>query len=467
MNTKTNPNSYTPKFKVVSFVLAEKPGFDPQFRRSFATEVTAETLTSPRIEDTINYSASPEPSFPIPNGWEARRYSFYLRGEYSQIAGGLVVVEIGGYTSHFVDADAVEGSDMVFHVNSVTMNRCVVERSPEGERVFFNQLNQNHIYVDPEYRGVLEGVKKYRVRPEDVYAGVGVSHLTSMGTDWLDMRSLLTHEPVAANRLNVIPSHYLGEITKHYKRAFLDHTFGNGQFEETLDNARGYAQESVLRHNPFFKLLAQEDGYITGTFTWDELLAIDPKLSDVTTICLSPKPYDQFESWDSDDFLTRQAWAIAIGVPALMQSLSITHLKFAATNHITLEDRKERLDEKMAFIITDVVSATHKGYEGMAAEVFKHLFERYLLPDLSVNGALGFSVQVDASLYAETIVELNLDIGSAGPRRFIVPTFADALLTPLVVTAGYESMMTDLSLILHEMENREDCSPNTIATSFK
>ncbi len=451
--------NFTPKFKTLSFVLIERPGYAPQFRRGYACNVTAEKLANPVLDDLIDYRAIAQPSFPIANGWDAPRYSFQLIGEYEMLVGCKVMITIAGYTSALVPADKVEGSDMRFVINSVQSSRRTIEKTQEGYREYLNPIEDSHVYAHPEYQGGYDlDARRTKVRPVDIYQSMKLSHLASPG-DTFDLRTILHTRPVSARRALMIPSFYLNDIVMNYRRASLDSSIGIQREEDILENARGYAQESLLAHNPFFRALERAaDGFSANSFTWSELLMVDPEISAVTAVATTGTPRDSdYQTWEGTDATTQAAWGLAMGVPALMSMLAITQVKFFATNILAPTAELEDPTLKNSFFITEVRSSIYDNIKEDLIKAFTGHFERYLLPKLSMHGQIGYMVRVDSDMFGDTVVDIRL--GKNGEaQRFLIPTFADSLMTPLVSTGKDSFLVRDLETILQETVD-QDWSP--------
>jgi hypothetical protein len=442
------------KFKILSLALFAQAGLDPQFRREYAGNVTSETLANnPSFSDLIDYRAVPQSSQPIEGGWQAPRYSFVMHVQYLGFIGQQAFLDIAGYTTKLEASDKIEGSDMRYVINTISMSRRIFMKTPEGPLVHDELVMCDHIYANPDFRGIYAKEQLYKLRPEDIYAAMKLSSLAPV-LEALDMRTILDVKPVAARRSLMIPALYLDTIITNYRKARgASGLLGAWHEEDILECARGYAQETYLRANPFFKALdVISDGSATNSFTWSDLVKMSPKISSVTIVIPDIHPRAQYASWENSDLSTHLAWHAAMGVPALMGMLGLPHTTFSVTNNISLQERAENPLKKSSFIMTDVNSSEVNSSEldvdsSPAIEAFQRSFERYLQPKLSMNDLLSFKLQVDSNMYGDTIVELALN--GAAPVRYLVPTFADSLLSPLVGPDDNRFLISDIEQIIH------------------
>lgn len=456
MNT-TQP----PKFVIKSLVLVQRPGYDQQFRRDYVADLTPETLQNgPAYPGFIGYSSTPEHSFVIPNGWESPRYSFILRAAYTNAFGGTTHVDVLGYTDKFVEPSLIEGSDMAYVVNSISMWREQIEQTPMGPGTYRVAVDHDHVYANPEFSGAYDSRQVYRQRPEDMYAALKLVSIAPTH-DAIDVRSFLDGRPVASRRSSLLPSFYLDTILTNYMRAESDRSFGIMQEEDILENARGYVQENLLSSNPFFKMLSKHnDGLMKNSFTWADLTVVQEKVSDVTMIAAlgETSSVPKFASWGSADIVSQKAWAIAMGVPALMSMLSISQLSFYATNALEESDKEVDPLTQVAVSVSEIESLMYENLEGLREELvqaFTRLFTRYLLRDVSMDGQVGFRLKVDSLLAGETVVELQF--GGEEMVRFMVPTFADSLMSPITTRnlVGYQKLAGEIEHLVHFVMNEE------------
>lgn len=438
------------KLKITSLALAERAGYDTQYRRQYFTRATGESIEPP-FDGLIGYSAAAQETLPIPNGWDAKRLVFMMEGECAQLVGGKLTFTVQGYTSHVgCTKDGGFDPDMEFIVNSVTLHRHSLERSPTGEHLFVMPVGSSQILVDPVYSGrYADKGQKTKVRPEDVFASMKLSHL--MPLDVLDMRTVLDNRPICANRRHLIPAHYLNDILVGYKRAQMEQSFGIMREEDILETARGYVQEDIASHHPFLRAMSNvRDGFMSNTFNWRDLMTLDADVADVTTIQMGAEERREYVGWAGQDVDTLMAWTAAQTVRSVMDTLGVQQVRFSATNMLTKEAQVRNPDKRWDIEVGNIVSGDYGDVKLLLIESFASRLRQYVLPTISMRDQLAYRLRVDSNILGDTVVELALD--GREHLRFCVPAFADSLYTPLVMTHDHMHLVNDLEATIHRQE---------------
>jgi hypothetical protein len=393
--------------------------------------------------------ATPEKAIGIVNGWDTPRCRFVMEVETQNMGGATNSSVILGYTSHMgiIDESGRRiDPDMQFFVNSVMQVRTHIEATPAGNQVYTNVTENAQVLVDPTYFDAYVKDKTTSMRPEDMYATMGLSHLRNL-RDTLDTRTTLTRTPVASNRTNSIAAFYAANVLDNYRKAADSNNFGLQPETEVLDSARGYAQESLLALNPFFRVMQEyQDGMLTNFFTWTDLCRLDPEVvNKVQPRRLRPDVLvhrvssGMSANWEASNRITQVAALLAQSVPALMSVLKLSKLVFTATNGQVFSPGSANIINGQSSITFTVIDANSFCAEDLSPYLnqFRINLEHMILNDVSHHNQFDFSLRMEVDLLGETWIHLSLDRGPV--ITYATPSFADALNPPVLTS------QTDLS----------------------
>jgi hypothetical protein len=459
----------TGRIHVKRLFLMETGRYDTQFRRPYQTKLQGSTLnalteslagtkrfTASQLAGVANQivapSAFPENPIAIANNWGEKRLRFMMEVECKQLAGGSIIVTVLGYTNYpgVIVHSAALDPQMEFYINSIISIRRTVETTPFGAQTYSNVIDNSHILVDPGYSGVYGAQPSHKMRPEDVYATMSMSHLSGL-SDAMDLRTVLDQTPIASKRGNSVAAEYAANLLDGYTRANIDAAFGVNKEEDILDNARGYAQETMLNMNPFFKAISTfRDGFVSNFFTWRDLCSMDPNAEHVTVVSMlgqtsqqGPGPVTGYDvasgvasPWGGSELITQVATILSQSVPALMADFGLTVVAFASTNRRVFADAMQAAGpyaaaNRISTRIGDLQSFSDFDMTPYM-DHFVAKLERLVLTDVSFNNEMDFFIEMQADLLGETWIKISLDGGAQ--LTFVTPSFADALLVPVVTS---------------------------------
>jgi hypothetical protein len=467
----------TSRISVKRLFLMETGRYDTQYRRPYKPNLQGNTLnaltetlsgvkrfTASQLAGVANQIISPsaftESTIDIAGNWGERRLRFMMEVECKQLSGGAVIVTVLGYTNYpgvILHSSALD-PQMEFYINSIISIRRTFETTPFGVQTYSNVIDNSHILVDPGYGGVYANSQIHKMRPEDVYATMSMSHLGGL-SDAMDLRTILDQTPIASKRGNSIAAEYAASLLDGYTRANIDANFGVNKEEDILDNARGYAQESPLNLNPFFKAISTfRDGFVSNFFTWRDLCVMDPNANAVAVVSmlgqttqLGPAQgvagqgqpsivtgYDVQSGiaspWGGSERITQIATILSQSVPSLMADFGLTVVSFASTNRRIFADAVQaagpfapanRISTRIGHLQSFSSFDMSKYMDHFVAKL-----ERLVLTDVSYNNEMDFFIEMQADLLGETWIKISID---GGPNlTFVTPSFADALLVPVV-----------------------------------
>ncbi|MBB5409352.1 hypothetical protein HDG34_003293 [Paraburkholderia sp. HC6.4b] len=392
----------------------------------------------------VSPAATPEKAIGIVNGWDATRCRYFMEVESHSMGGAVSVVKVLGWTNYMgiVNTGSCHiDPNMEFYVNSVVQVREYIETTPLGNQPHTNVAENAHVLVDPTYFDAYVKEKTMSMRPEDMYATMSLNHLHNMG-DTLDTRTTLTRVPVASTRSNSIAAFYAAAVLDNYKKAADSNNFGLQPETEVLDSARGYAQDSVLALNPFFRAMQEyREGMLTNFFTWSDLCRLDPDVVHKVKALELPASTrvhrvgsGMSQDWGGSDRLTQVATILAQSVLALMSVYTLTRFAFTATNRqVFSSNAPSGVDghSSITFIPGDAESFSRRDLSPFI-EQFRINLEHMILKDVSHNNQIDFWLEMRINLLGETWIDISLDGGPV--ITYVSPSFADALMVPVVTT---------------------------------
>lgn len=465
----------TSTVRIVSLFLQETGTFDRQYSRPYSAQMDNNSLQnlSDRIEDVsranpaakitgtllaglgtglIVPSAAWEKELNIANGWNERRCRFLMEVEVVSSRGtGTEIYFFQGYTDYY--GVSLQGSidpNMTFFINSfIRLNR---------GRDYSNQASAGYVDIVTESAQVIDGriysegrQDVFGLRPQDLFVGVQSTHLQShlVGSEYnqlIDSRLSYTNDSFRSNRNNAIPSNYLGKMVESYRTASALADFGNGT-DDIYDRAIQTSHEARLYENRFLKLLSDQRSVRAATyFTLNDLVDIDPTVIQRTSYA----PVEQSarlaysgegESWAKPTLETQLATIVNNAVSGLMVENMLVSVGFRSTN-LTVNSQNDTRIMGGQSVTTDDRS-TRKFLMNFVTR-----FESEVMPDLTDCGMVGIDVTVEADLYNETRIWLSIE--GAPPLLFVVPSFCDAVMAPVVTTSAnsYHGLVNGLETIV-------------------
>lgn len=460
--------------RVLQFLLFETGTYNVQYRRPYETNLTGNTLnemkerlsTAKAFTPTLFsgmashfVAPSPTPENPIDmvNGWNEPRVRFMLELEYNWHTGGVVKEIVLGYSSHLgvSHAGAID-PQMVFYVNSVTQARASMVNVPGiGTQMHQSIFDSSHILVNNSFSNAYSGNLDHRLRPEDVYCTMQASHLQDMGESVLDSRTMNYNIPVKSRRTNSSVTNYVSSILKNYIQSISKNDFGQGP-NELLEDARGSVVEESTSRDPFLMNLSQvrQNGGVENTFSFGDLARLDPNVQrpEVTKVrFMSPTAKAKSHQtgltaeWNGVNKETEIATILSHSVPALMMELGIMKVFFKTTNRdITNNINTVVYSPPLSFSDVDMSVPT---------QMFLTHLENRILRDVSFNGGMDFAIDMRVDLMGETWISLS--VYGRPFIEFVTPSFADALLVPVLTADQHRaaSLASDFENLANELSD--------------
>lgn len=454
---------------IVKLIMQETGTYNQQWRRSFESNLTGDIHNTimdncdkvrritPGIltgvaNQFIRPSATPERPISIINGWDMRRFRFFMEVHSTSHIGNTMIQYVTGYTDHYgCSASGSLDPNMVFYINAVSTTRSSIRTTPMGSQNVQTMMDSSHLLYQTEYTNTFTSPQgqTHKMRPEDIFVGMQNTELRNDATDtgesdFMDTRTYLTTKPVKASRGHSSSPVYLASILDAYVQTSRAASLTGASSIEMLDTAGGHVTAARTNQDPFIKKLL--DSGNGGTFTYSELTRIDPGIgAKIIVAPLTPALRStlhmagQTQNWQGSDYETQFATTLSQAVPGYMLDNCLQSVRFNATN--------ETAQGIMVFITN--FDTLLQGIE-LAPYIgaFSHAVQKTLLQDLTYNNQISFSLEMSCNLIGDTRIELSLN---GGPRvPYVSPCFCDNLMSPLVTSdfQKFTALANDLSTVV-------------------
>lgn len=393
----------------------------------------------------IKRQAAPEAKAGIANGWNQRRIRFMLVVSYDFHTGGNKREYIMGYTDfNGITTAGALAPDMVFHINSNVSTRTLVMQTPMGLQEVENIIDSNQYLQSATEPSIYNPNKVFSLRPSELYLYMG-DPLTYNGMQAGDgdFRTVINKSGSIVNRSLNTPSNYTTQVV-------------NNVFHQANRNADGISKSKALEYarasdyssvsgesdynnnramawnNPFISAISSVRGNVpmTNTFTYKDLIAIDPNVNAVTQYAaLDVRKMSQVHvagqtsDWHGSDISTKVAASLSHSVPALLMECLITKIFFKSTNH--------HINGQM---VTQVIHGNSFSKMDMTLhyERFKQAFETLVLNEITYNNSLSYAIEMNVDLLGETWIKISID--NKGTYEYVTPSFSDGLFAPMITS---------------------------------
>ena len=407
----------------------------------------------------------------IPQGWDTRRTRFMMEVEYDHAIGVASRQILTGYTTHVgaLPMHGVNGStngatylnvdnDMQFIVNSITPLQTRDEFGPQGHIQHVEVIKPSHVLADNNFTTIYQPDFNERMRPQDLFTVMSRSHvhrvrddhgnIAGVGSPTLfDGRTVTTKSAALSLRSNVVPSAYVARVMENYNNARVaanDTTQAGGDFYQ---KARGYSQDGLISQNEVLRMISEIRGEPIGNiFQFKDLVRLDPtivgravgRVSGMTEPLGGLHSVGMSSEWYGRDPMTMAATIISQCVPGIMSELALTHIGFKTHNEFAQSGQYSSVDPSTWLGRQNYqpwfqpYNIQGFGGQNMSKEmqIFETRFWNEVMKDLCQDNQVKFTLDVDCNLMGETVVTIGLD--GKNPISYVTPSFADALMTPLV-----------------------------------
>lgn len=404
----------------------------------------------------------------IPEGWNSRRCRFMMVVEYDGHLGMRMQEILTGWTTHVgaMPQGGILGheaqqlmvdNDMQFFVNASIQVQVKEEFGPAGRRETMAVAKNSHILADPRYNSIFTTNTQERMRPTDLFAVMSRSHMHALrdahgeipgvGPRLFDGRNAMTNMAALSLRSNVIPAAYMSRVVDNYHNAAVtnsDPAKANGDF---YTNARSYSNDGLVSQDEVLRMISDLRGEpISNTFRFRDLVRLDPTIqgrvvgrcSGRTEKIQNMHQAGMTNEWHGRDVVTLAATIVSQCVPGIMADLALTRLHFRTHNEMAASGSYSAVDpttylsrpgREPDFAILNVAGFGDQDLTP-AMYAFEKRFWFEVMKDLCFDNQVRFMLEVNADMMGETVVNISLD--GRPIEQFVTPSFADALLTPLV-----------------------------------
>lgn len=520
----TTPNSRgfrqtPPQAQITKLLIYETGEYNNQWSRPYTTNLDGHVLGQfqEQLHGMKHYSAANfsgiaqnfmKPAtavdmnrgpIPIVGGWGERRCRFMMVVEYDSHIGTRMQEILTGYTTH-VGAQPAGGVmmgeaqplsvdyEMKFTVNSTIHLQVRQEYGPAGLRESMSIAKNAHVLADPNFRTMYDNSVQERMRPTDLFAVMSRSHLDALrdeqgqipgvGNRLFDARNAQSNMAALSLRGNVIPANYMARVLENWTNAATvtahqDPTAGQ---PDIFMSARGYSNDGLVNNDEVLRMISDLRGEpISNIFTFKDLLKLDPTIqhraigrcSGMTQRMQGLHQVGQTREWNDRDPMTLAAVIISQCVPGIMADLALTVTAFKMTNEVAVSGGYSAVDPTTFLgrpgYMPEMAWMNVQGFGDQdlspAIQAFESRFWFEVMKDLCFDNQVRFMLEVHCNLTGETIVNLSLD--GRPIEQFVTPSFADALLTPLVTNDHNHvvGVANDFNHLLHAVNPPDQNEP--------
>lgn len=376
----------------------------------------------------------------IAEGWDERRYMFMMEFEEHTRMQGTIRKIVTGYTDH------AEGSILSDNIDPNTRmyfnNIIVMKPHGSGWRILENsQLLCNDLIT---FGGSSRRDSSVTLRPVDVFNKLA-TNLRDKGEGRItDYRQRLNRGPRKTRRDHADHNNYFANLTSYWLGAVNDVEEGvdpNTRSQaEIAQTAKRKSVESRTQDDLFLNRLQDEAGYgdHDDFITFGRLLEIAPSASHalynapVDDNYLAKTHYtDYTEHFRGSNEENVVITTLQNAIPAAMLQNMIVGMHVVITN----DNHLGETTVKPVMPTESWLDPNSQIFMERENALFRHIRDN-LMRDLTRNGEIILSIDIECHLLTQTVIKLSYD--GYPPITFAVPTFADALFSPMVASSDDE-----------------------------
>ncbi len=370
--------------------------------------------------------------------WEERRFRFFLEMEIEPMTrynSKRTRALIQGYTDHseLSHRDTVD-PNMKMYINNVT----TVQDIDNGARGITTRV----IDVSQTLLGDMTRGEDFLLRPSDVFARIENKE-DAIGDEMeldvmVDTRSSFHSGTQLNDRRSNASSTYLHKlVTADLDAAANIDTRDTGIIQDNRDTlafetAGGNIQ--TVRSNKFLRALADRDRNFkfSNRFSYSDLaeFAGGNRMLDRNTEVIIPDGFGEFESegWGGATAEVKAAAQVCHLIPIIMIDCFMDSVDFTISNKNSRGD-----DSELA--IADLTSMLGENVRDRnLVRAFETRVKREVFSQITNNGHMCVTMDVTSEMCGITIIEISID---GDPyERYVFPSFADGLLSPVVTNDG-------------------------------
>lgn len=369
------------------------------------------------------------------NAWRKSRFRFIievlLEGEsrHNSVTQRAIV---SGYTdraeismSNHIDPDTR------FHINSVVTLQDIRERGGRKRTMVIDSSQT----ILGRY-GDHEDDTDFLIRPSDLFSTIEVKNdPLSDGNETVDTNTTCHLGTQLTKRGENTSSRYLSTLinTDVEAKAQLnsEHMLNHDETRDVI--ATDMLSDNILRNNKFLKALSSyhRKFHKENFITYDDIAHFSHRgmasLDENTDVVLMRNNNISYESehWSGATADTVAAYQICHAIPVIMIDCLFSSIRF------TISNVNSRLDDGPEFHLDEATSFAGKDfYDRSVIRAFQSRIIREVFKPISNNGHMLVDLEVESDVGGVTRVFIT--IGDSGEIPYVFPTFADAMLSPVV-----------------------------------
>ena len=400
--------------------------------------------------DMMKISDVPKEKIFIKNGWGTTRLRFIMEVE-SNLSGSIFISYIQGYTD-YSDQSLTGRIDpnMPININSIT--NVIRNYIPATNNYDARVHSSYNILYDPYSASfTVENNNTHRLlRPVDISDGMEITDTGLGASAIVDTRTLYGVLPKESKRNNNIGVQHVSSVINSYLLGKDMASIGYAQ-EDTLGVFSSDLNEDNLSTVPFIEALSSQTGDIkTVTFTLNDLIAIDPGVSNVLTLIDNSTQLvnTNFNNiMDTNDTATLNtvsiesslATTVSESVSSLLAEEMLSVIDFSITNQTVNSEYVETISNVRSYM------------QGIDPTIyvrrFINKFKALVMPNITKNNLLAVTLYVSADILGDTTVAIS--VNGAPQVVYRLPTFCNSLYTSMVSdNSSYNILVDDMSQVL-------------------
>lgn len=439
--------------------------FQPQYIRPLQADISSQSVLHRLQEETNDFnvlsasslstlapeiirpSAAPVKEAFIENGWQEKRFRFFMEVELESAAYATKYAMITGFTNHGdISIGGNIDPDMHLYINSVItyVDSRIIHKNSGGASIQ-RTLNGNSQIIQPISHQSMAG-HSLRLRPYDVVSNMAVQGMADDAG--MVVNTVGSQHTVAqASRDRMIPSMYLsnvlkGSITAAKTSMSVSNGFEDGQ-DTYFNEFVGSVKDVGFTNNAFTALLMRNTQYPnSGYVTWRELVSLFPELqNDRTTQIELPRPGEAINYMNTEHHrgfgVENQCLAVVQNMlPSIMSMFMLQQVTFVLSN--------ETHTGQPELVMNSVAPMTDKVDARSLVTAFQNQIIHQLAPAVSAGNMMRYTITVSCNFL--TVMHLKVRMNGSHMVEFAVPLYADSTYTAF----GYGTQK-DLDSITHEL----------------
>lgn len=437
------------------------------------------------------------------NGWGVKRLRFLIHLVIDQPTAFGATDSIHKILQGYTDYVGVSHSghidpNMRLYFNNVISFKQGMVQTPHGTKITSRPISNDQILTGTPLQQPGQTHQPTRLmRPHDLLddmskinaldmqvASTPSHHMASPfetgDPNVLDFTSPFVESTVVkSNRSNTRAPRFVDSIFSAWREASLENEEDSWGIQEPSTFEDIYSRtRSKVRHDetfpgdPLMNRIYMETTFKDGgSITYRELTGMCPEIDhpSITTVALErdvvrqPTPSTQAgifpdvtqrgdsEEWGGRNNETVWATTLTNSVPSLMMDTFLTYVSFTATNQ-TIDGQPIVTPLGVNTLIGDQMPDLDRYFQ-----IFLSRLETEIIRSLSLNNHIDYSITMETDVLGDT--KIHLTIAGGYPVLFSVPSFGDALFSPVLapnalhvsqVGQGFKNFIEDIGSVMHQ-----------------